>query len=296
MSNNNVQSSASVSGGVAPPWQTSSSHGIQQRQQQQQQFLLQHLLQLQRQQQPQQPQPMEAASRNIGNCFFNLNPFGHHGHGGHHRAANPMVTNSSNDMMHLHAIRNDENSKEDLKTMDDADLAKELNDLSATEREKVMNDVHGVAEVPNIETAEFVQSSFEKLDKALEEYPKSAANPSRKAYDQAKFLKPTLVDSRTEYKFKLLFLRMDQYDPIRTAKRLLRYFEDKLRLFGVEKLAKTCITLDDLSDEDRRVFDNGYFLRLPHKDAAGRPIWSFDYSKIDFVNIQSTVRISVVLS
>jgi hypothetical protein len=168
-----------------------------------------------------------------------------------------------------------------------ADLAKEMNELSVNEREKVCDDIHGVAEIP-VEAPEFVAECVARFDQALTELPQKMR---RKALERAFFLKPDL-DKDT--KFKLLFLRADYYDPFKAARRFAKYFEDKLALFGEAKLMKK-ITLDDLTEEDMEVFDAGFFVILPNKDAAGRPIWFGDVSKYDFSRATEMVRAGIIV-
>lgn len=173
-------------------------------------------------------------------------------------------------------------------TMDDAAIAKEFTELSTQERERVMHDIHGVAEnlIANTETPDFIEARISKLDEALASYSKKNASLSRKAYDQAKFFKPAL---QADNKFKLMFLRADMYDATKAARRIMKYFDNKLKLFGLDKLAKT-ITLEDLNEEDKKVFQNGMIVNLPQKDSIGRPLLFDDFSKSDFTHHISTLR------
>jgi hypothetical protein len=162
----------------------------------------------------------------------------------------------------------------------DAELAKEMNELSVQEREKVLDDIHGVAQAHE-ETPEFVASCLEELDARISQIPKV----KRRAHSRALFFKPTI---QNDAKFKLMFLRADVYDAEKAAKRMIKYYEDKLELFGEEKLAKD-ITLDDLTEEDMDVYSTGWCLELPHKDQVGRPIWFFDLTRYDFDRPNSMV-------
>jgi hypothetical protein len=163
----------------------------------------------------------------------------------------------------------------------DADLAKEMNELSVQEREQVLDDIHGVAKAVE-ETTEFVATCLKKLDKAISRLPKT----KRKALDRATFLKPSL---QKDVKFKLMFLRADYYDARNAANRMARYFSNKLKLFGEEKLAGN-ITFDDLTKQDMEFFIEGSMVELPNRDQTGRPIWFVDTSKCDWNNPTSLVR------
>jgi hypothetical protein len=163
----------------------------------------------------------------------------------------------------------------------DVALAKEMNELSVKERERVFDDIHGVAEVQD-ETPDFVGKRLAEMDLALAATPKAR----RKALDRALFFKPSI---ETDVKFKLMFLRADHYDAQKAGKRMAKYFEEKLELFGEEKLAKR-ITLDDLAAEDLRRLNFVGCVILPHKDQTGRPIWFFDVSRFDLDHLESMVR------
>jgi hypothetical protein len=108
--------------------------------------------------------------------------------------------------------------------VDDVDLARELNELSVQEREKVYNDIHGVLETPE-EPPAFVAERIEQLNQELKNIPRRG----RSALDRAIFLKPSI---ETDVAFKLMLLRGNSYNPQQSARRITKYFEDKLSLFG----------------------------------------------------------------
>jgi hypothetical protein len=169
---------------------------------------------------------------------------------------------------------------------EDVDLAREMNELSFEEREKVLEEVHGVDKTRE-ETPEFVAASIEAFDQALSS--RSRTKRSR-AMERAFFLRPGLKTNNNTH-FKLLFLRAEYFDAPKAADRMARYFESKLTLFGIEKLAKD-ITLEDLSPKDVQVgFTSGcYMVELPLKDRSGRPILFADARNYDFVNYLNLVR------
>ena len=185
-------------------------------------------------------------------------------------------------MNHQHRKGNNVSNSTSSRSSDefDAALAKEMNELSVTEREKVLDDIHGVATVQE-ESPAFIAKSLREMDLALGVLPKV----KRKALDRALFFKPSLLDDQ---KFKLMFLRADNYDSPLAAKRLARHFEEKLQLFGEGKLTKD-ITLEDLEPED--IENLGYVgcAKLPHKDQSGRPIWFFNVPQFNFDNPESMV-------
>ena len=143
----------------------------------------------------------------------------------------------------------------------DALITKELNELSMQEREKVFEDIHGVANEVK-EEPEFVVRCLREMD---DEIGKIRKKPS---YERAAFLPPAYVQNED---FRLMFLRADRFDPTQAAKRMVKFFELKMELFGEEKLVKT-ITLDDFSEDDLHSLTTGSSFFLKSKDCAGRCI------------------------
>ena len=149
-------------------------------------------------------------------------------------------------------------------------LVNELNELSVKEREKVFEEIHGVATIQE-ETPELLTESLMAFKTKLNEIPKR----KRKAMDRAFFLRPSL---EKDEKFQLMFLRAERFDAGQAALRMARYFDHKLELFGEEKLAKP-ITLDDLSqEEDLNVLESAAFQEIAQRDRSGRVV-SFHHAK-----------------
>jgi len=71
--------------------------------------------------------------------------------------------------------------------------------------------------------------------------------------------------------FRLSFLRAERYDSKKAATRLVEYFEEKRRLFGVDKLT-TKIQLKDVDAETTECLESGQISLLPGRDRAGRAI------------------------
>jgi len=72
-------------------------------------------------------------------------------------------------------------------------------------------------------------------------------------------------------KFRLSFLRAEHYDVKKAATRLIDYFEEKRRLFGVDNLT-TKIPVQDLDAETKDCLESGHFQLLPGRDRAGRAV------------------------
>ena len=143
-------------------------------------------------------------------------------------------------------------------------LAREMFQLSVEEREKVLEDVHGIARVVD-EPQEFIEACFALLEKEL-------TNISNKvAYDLASSISKEYTSSK---KRRLMFLRAESYDPCKAASRMVRFFDEKCELFGADKLTKD-ITQDDLDPGDIITLEIGLFQVPPEKDCAGRKVFSF---------------------
>jgi hypothetical protein len=143
-------------------------------------------------------------------------------------------------------------------------LAKEMNQLSVEEREKVLEDVHGIARVVD-EPEEFIEGCLALVEKELNNFSKKAA------YDLASSMSKEYTSSKS---MRLMFLRAESYDPYNAASRMVRFFDEKYELFGADKLTKD-ISLDDLDPDDIAALERGFYQVLPEKDCAGRKVLCF---------------------
>jgi hypothetical protein len=141
-------------------------------------------------------------------------------------------------------------------------LAKEMNRLSVEEREKVLEDVHGIARVVD-EPQEFIDACLVLLEKEIDNIS------SKAAYDLASSMSEEYTCSK---KRRLMFLRAENFDPYKAASCMVRFFHEKCDLFGADKLTKD-ITLDDMDQDDITTIENGFFQVLPEKDCAGRKVF-----------------------
>jgi hypothetical protein len=140
-------------------------------------------------------------------------------------------------------------------------LAKEMNQLSVKEREKALEDVHGIARVVD-EPQEFIEACLALLEKELNNISNKAA------YDLASSMSKEYTSRRTR---RLMFLRAESFDPCKAASRMVRFFDEKYQLFGADKLTKD-ITLDDMDPDDIAALETGSHQVLPEKDCAGRKV------------------------
>jgi hypothetical protein len=140
-------------------------------------------------------------------------------------------------------------------------LAQSMNQLSMKEREKVLEEIHGVADILE-EEPQFVEQCLVELEDELH------IVPNKDAYETARSRSMDYVSNR---KFRLQFLRADSFNVRHAAVRIVAYFEAKLELFGLEKLTK-CITQRDLDQDDLACLESGISQLLPVRDTTGRAI------------------------
>jgi hypothetical protein len=139
-------------------------------------------------------------------------------------------------------------------------FATEMNALSLQERNRVLEDIHGVAKLSE-EDPKFIDTCMELLEGEIRKIS------YKLAYERALFLSPRHVLCR---EFRIMFLRAERFDIVLAAKRITVYFEHKLQLFGETKLVKD-IALEDLTDQDREALLTGSFQSIG-KDQAGRTV------------------------
>ena len=145
----------------------------------------------------------------------------------------------------------------------DAVLANELNELSLEQREKVYYDVHGVSEALE-ETMECIRKSLQEIDTEISKiHPKAAYDRANEQTENPGYV--------NDPKFLLKFLRADNFNCKRAAERVVRFLDEKLRLFGPAKLAKE-LHINDMDEENRKCLESGVIQILPSRDRAGRAI------------------------
>jgi len=110
----------------------------------------------------------------------------------------------------------------------DSLLAKEFTSLTAQERSKYYEEIHGVSDCVD-ETPVFVENCLLEFDEEL------SSISLKTAYDIAEQQNKAYV---TDAKFRLMFLRATCFDPRKAAARLVAFFEGKLRFFGQDTLIR----------------------------------------------------------
>jgi hypothetical protein len=143
----------------------------------------------------------------------------------------------------------------------DSFIGQSINQLSQEERNAALNEVHGVPDQV-MEDSASMQTWLSRLDTHLNEIKRGTA------YEIAETMDRCYVRS---VKFRMMFLRAARHKSKVAAKRMIRFFEFKYRLFGRERLAHD-ITINDLSRDDRECLRNGSLQVLSCRDTAGRKI------------------------
>ena len=152
--------------------------------------------------------------------------------------------------------REDERKK---KEVDDL-LSDAMNELTFEERQRQQEVLHGVDE-KIAEEATFIHTTLQELDNHLMRIKRGSAFETAERMDLA------YVSARS---FRVMFLRANQYDAKAAADQVLRHFEVKKKLFGVEKMVKD-ITLEDMDEDDRQSLSSGW-LQLLGNDRSNRVV------------------------
>jgi hypothetical protein len=149
-----------------------------------------------------------------------------------------------------------------------------------TSREQVGQDLYGMHSVDEMISPEL----FELLEREIQNLDDK--NTDREAYNLARDLSPSYVYNKA---FRTMFLRATEGDCKKAAKRLVRHFSTKKRLFGEEKLVKD-ITLSDLNEDDMEALESGGFQVLAERDLAGRSVLYGRYTSMRYRTIDNMLR------
>ena len=164
-------------------------------------------------------------------------------------------------------------------------VAQELNKLSLQDRNRVLEEIHGVQDAPALlENDEFVGRSLLELTAELQSVPAKSAFAEARRRDSA-------YVSRRD--FLLKFLRAEHFCVKNVATRILAFFEYKLELFGTDKLTKDIEIRDILDDpDDRMALASGLFQPLSTRDRSGRiVIGKFHKHKYSGLKLESRLRL-----
>ena len=163
-------------------------------------------------------------------------------------------------------------------------VAAEMSQLTALERNKVYEDIHGVADIPE----EDPEVTMKLLDELKEEIRKIK---ERAEYNKAHFRAPSRVE---DPKFLLMFLRDASFDVRLAAKKVIAHFRSKAALFGMDKVANP-ITFDDLDEDDKESLLSGSIQFLSETDQSGRSVMFYHGRYINAKSWKNYVSTQFVL-
>jgi len=135
--------------------------------------------------------------------------------------------------------------------------------MSSEERWRAAQDVYGQEDVVMEETPEFVTLKLERFEEELD------AVPEKEAYELALFTNQEYVESAD---FRLMFLRADRFDERAASRRMVKYWNRKIELFGTDRAFRPIFFSLDLNKMDKAALEKGGFRIMPRLDEAGRPI------------------------
>mmetsp|Transcript_7992 Transcript_7992/g.11469 ORF Transcript_7992/g.11469 Transcript_7992/m.11469 type:complete len:384 (+) Transcript_7992:73-1224(+) len=158
-------------------------------------------------------------------------------------------------------------------------LEKEYSTMSDEERLRAIRDKYGVPtndeededeedsgddDMDMDETDDgFIAAKLEQFEDALDNIME------KEAYETALFINPEHMES---FKFRLAFLRADEFDAVAAAHRMVAYWERKVELFGTEHGLQPNVSLLHFKREDLQALAKGGVRLLPQLDEHGRAL------------------------
>ena len=145
----------------------------------------------------------------------------------------------------------------------DARHAQEMSHLSVEERGRVYEELHGVdPELQETNVEERLQEFCLELEAQV-------------AQDQVPYIARAMnCDPSYIMGLRLQLMRADYFDPQKAVQRLERFLRGKVAYYGEDTLARP-VYLSDLTSDDMRMLESGFFQLLPQRDRAGRVVLVF---------------------
>ena len=177
-----------------------------------------------------------------------------------------------------------------IKTEKDVDsmLAQDLNTLSLQDREKVYEEIHGVNSVTE-ETEALINQSLFHLERAIQRIQdKEAYNLAINKSVQSK----NYIESS---KFRLMFLRCENFDVDSAASRLVLYLERMLTYFGPDVLGRP-LYYSDLNEDSQQYLEAGVHHLVPNeRDSSGRALFVNMYLQAANIETSSLSRVQTFI-
>jgi len=164
-------------------------------------------------------------------------------------------------------------------------LTKEIMNLSLRDRNNIQEEIHGVKCLATEETPELVEEALNQLAYVIEMTPDSekmaylqSQEPPKDIPEHQRILQelhnldPLPYSSYVnDVDFRLRFLRCETFDVPKAAKRMLKFLDIALHLFGDYALRRP-VRLSDFTKEEMRYMRKGRYQVLPNRDRSGRRI------------------------
>ena len=166
----------------------------------------------------------------------------------------------------------------------DVNISDALEQMTLEEREKITFEAYGIATEVE-EDDEMVDRCLSEMETWVQKLINKRSIPSE-AYKIAVSKSPEFCHDK---KFRLKFLRADEFDSKKAADRFIRYFDLKKFLFGEDKLVRK-ITMKDFDKEDKAALKSGVFQALPKRDSAGRIVTFVFPSELHALQPKNLVR------
>ena len=179
------------------------------------------------------------------------------------------------------SISNNDDNNNNNNNKINKDRSQKLYELSTEERERGIQDLHGVSDLPiedSIQLEECLQEFKKELLDVTAPPPAAPAAVSNSSSSSSKGNTAAVIDGVDDEANNNLYiaddrelikyLRAENFDPKKAKERYLRFQEKQITLFG--KAGK--LTLQDLGEDDIKFLQSGFIQLLPKRDRAGRAV------------------------
>ena len=196
-------------------------------------------------------------------------------------------------------------------------LVEELNELSIGDRERVLDEIHGISAADTFESGdkEALDRMQEELDRIYNDACENtgtadgvatrsgASSKRRRSLDRTAASTTSsdpldaYIEARTGNSLMILdaqflygFLVVENLDPKRAALRMTKYLKFIRELYGKSDVLYRPIFIDDMHPDAHEEFLNGPLQILPERDSSGRRIFVYLRDFSEKVDNKYTVR------
>lgn len=155
---------------------------------------------------------------------------------------------------------------DDAKAVDSL-LSRELFRLSMNERNAMEEEIHGVHCRAPQETPKLLESSLKKLSRILDN-DQMIPPHQKQAYLRSQKIPTTYINSK---EFRLRFLRLELFDIVKAAKKIVIFLDAAAFHFGDIVLERP-VRLQDFDKKDLQILRSGMVQLLPFRDQSGRRV------------------------